>query len=71
MRTQFVAHGEHEAVYETAKEGTYINQDKDTFPGLPGVVAHDAPWASVAVEVEGGYMVFESVDDYKTWEKQV
>lgn len=29
-----------------------------------------APWAAVIVEVEGGFMAFESMDDYKTWESQ-
>ncbi len=29
-----------------------------------------APWAAVVVSVDGGYMAFESVNDYKTWNKQ-
>jgi hypothetical protein len=33
--------------------------------------AHDAaPWAAEIVEVEGGYMAFESLADYKTWAAQ-
>ena len=30
-----------------------------------------APWASKIVEVEGGYMAFESMTDYETWKGQV
>ncbi len=30
----------------------------------------DYPWASKVVKVEGGYMCFESIDDYETWKKQ-
>ena len=29
-----------------------------------------ATWAAEIVEVEGGYLAFESVDDYDTWLKQ-
>ena len=29
-----------------------------------------APWAAEIVEVEGGYMAFESVADYETWRRQ-
>lgn len=29
-----------------------------------------APWAAVIVKVEGGYMAFESVQDYETWRRQ-
>lgn len=25
------------------------------------------PWAAVIVQVDGGYMAFESIDDYRTW----
>jgi len=28
------------------------------------------PWAGVVVKVEGGYMGFESDDDYQTWRRQ-
>lgn len=28
------------------------------------------PWAAIVVEVEGGFMAFESVQDYETWTKQ-
>ena len=31
----------------------------------------EAPWAAKIVAVEGGFMAFESVSDYETWEKQV
>lgn len=29
-----------------------------------------APWASKIIEVEGGYLAFESLADYETWCKQ-
>lgn len=29
-----------------------------------------AMWASKIVKVEGGYMAFESWDDYNTWKNQ-
>ena len=29
-----------------------------------------ATWASKIVKVEGGYMAFESWDDYKIWKNQ-
>lgn len=29
------------------------------------------PWAVEVVAVEGGFMCFESADDYDTWSKQV
>ena len=28
------------------------------------------PWAEVIVKVEGGYMCFESRQDYETWKRQ-
>jgi len=41
---------------------------------MPGVTLEQAieamPWASVIVAVEGGYMGFESLADYQTWENQ-
>jgi hypothetical protein len=29
-----------------------------------------APWAAVIVKVSGGYMAFESADDYRIWKNQ-
>lgn len=29
-----------------------------------------APWAATLVEVEGGYLAFESVANVRTWEDQ-
>lgn len=29
-----------------------------------------APWAAIIIGVEGGYMAFESITDYKCWSKQ-
>lgn len=31
------------------------------------IAAERCPWASVIVAVEGGYLAFESPDDYYTW----
>lgn len=28
------------------------------------------PWAAKIIKVDGGYMAFESHDDYKTWKNQ-
>jgi hypothetical protein len=28
------------------------------------------PWAARIIEVDGGWMCFESVDDFKTWSRQ-
>ncbi len=28
------------------------------------------PWAAVITEVDGGYLCFESQDDYRTWRNQ-
>ena len=34
--------------------------------------AYDAcPWATVVEQVEGGWMCFEGLDDYKIWKNQV
>lgn len=32
--------------------------------------AEIAPWASYLQKVKGGYMAFESVNDYETWKNQ-
>lgn len=29
-----------------------------------------APWASIIIKVEGGYMAFEYMSDYETWRQQ-
>jgi len=29
-----------------------------------------APWAAVLARVAGGYMAFESINDYRTWRNQ-
>jgi len=29
-----------------------------------------APWAARIAKVEGGYLAFESIEDYQTWTKQ-
>ena len=29
-----------------------------------------APWAAVICKVEGGYMAFESIADWRTWKNQ-
>lgn len=28
------------------------------------------PWAATIAKVEGGYLAFESTDDYRTWRAQ-
>jgi hypothetical protein len=28
------------------------------------------PWASKVIKVDGGFMAFENVEDYKTWKNQ-
>jgi len=71
MRTQFVAGGDIEITYEEETAGTFIDSDGDHHNGLPGIVVHDAPWAWVAVEVEGGYQVFESITDFEIWANQI
>lgn len=30
-----------------------------------------APWAAKIVKVDGGWLAFESVADYETWQRQV
>jgi hypothetical protein len=30
----------------------------------------ECPWAAIIVSVDGGYMCFESYDDYEVWECQ-
>ena len=30
----------------------------------------ECPWAEMVVKVEGGYLCFESIDDYETWNNQ-
>lgn len=29
-----------------------------------------APWAAIIAKVTGGFIAFESIDDYKTWKGQ-
>lgn len=29
-----------------------------------------APWADKIVKVEGGYLAFETINEYKTWKNQ-
>lgn len=31
---------------------------------------NECPWAAEAVEVDGGFLCFESIDDYSTWSNQ-
>lgn len=31
---------------------------------------NECPWACEVVEVDGGFMCFESIDDYNTWANQ-
>ncbi len=63
--------------YEDCTAGMFVDADGDEHSGIPGIVAHDAPWAAVCVVVDGGnigetcYKCFESVDDYRTWSRQI
>ena len=41
--------------------------DAETFDEAEGV----APWACKIVEVEDGWLAFESADDYYTWGRQI
>jgi hypothetical protein len=34
------------------------------------VAIRTCPWAAKIVKVDGGYMAFESLDDYQTWKNQ-
>jgi len=29
-----------------------------------------APWASIIIKVDGGYLAFESITDYAVWKNQ-
>lgn len=33
-------------------------------------VRRQCPWAAKIVRVEGGYMAFQSIEDWKTWKSQ-
>ena len=35
-----------------------------------GTAKRQAPWAAKIVKVEGGYMAFESIDDFEVWKRQ-
>lgn len=70
MRLQFIEGGDFENDYSDAP-GRFFDVDGDEYDTLPGLVVHDAPWASVAVGVEGGYMAFESMADYETWRNRI
>ncbi len=72
MRQMFVESDDHQFDPNTEPaKGLFIDADGDRFDEMPKQVTHDAPWAEVAVEVEGGYQAFESYSDYETWSKQV
>ncbi len=34
------------------------------------MIKETAAWAAKIVKVEGGYMAFESIDDFTTWKNQ-
>ena len=46
---------------EFADENDYDDED---------MIREVYPWAAEIVEVEGGWMVFESADDAETWKNQ-
>jgi hypothetical protein len=66
MRKEFLEGGDFENDYSDAP-GRFITADGEELDRLPGLVVHDAPWAYIAVEVEGGYLAFESFADYEIW----
>jgi len=72
MRSQFIDTTNTGETYYTClgEIGTYIDEEGDEFDGMPAIVLHDAPWATICVAVDGGYCVFESNDDYETWSNQ-
>ena len=35
-----------------------------------GTAKRRCPWAAIIARVEGGFMAFESIQDYKTWKGQ-
>jgi hypothetical protein len=45
---------------------------KETFTGNISryFVQRQCPWAAKIVKVHGGYMAFESIDDWKVWKSQ-
>ncbi|GEM_PF-4133274 len=69
MRQKFIAADDFENDYAEAP-GYFIDDDGDEYDSLPGVVAHNAPWASVAIAVEGGFMAFATLADYESWNNQ-
>lgn len=66
MRQQFVER-------EGCDTGFSDSHGRDTgsheggYGRVPEIVMHDAPWATIAIKVDGGYMAFESKEDYETW----
>jgi len=64
-RKQFVEGGDLSGPSDHA--GRFIDAEGEEFETLPGLVAQNAPWACIAVEVEGGYLAFESGADYEIW----
>lgn len=45
---------------------------KETFIGNVSryFVQRQCPWAAKIVKVDGGYMAFESIEEWKTWKRQ-
>lgn len=66
-----------EICYEACSYGLFVDADGNEHDSMPGVVAHDAPWAAVCVVVDGGnigetcYKCFESINDYRVWSDQI
>jgi hypothetical protein len=65
MRKLYIETGDVADDYSEAP-GRFIadGEESDT---LPGLVVHEAPWACIAVKVEGGYIAFEAGADYEIW----
>ena len=64
-RKQFVEGGDLSGLSD--QPGRFIDAEGEEFGTLPGLVAQNAPWACIAVEVEGGFLAFESDSDYEIW----
>lgn len=48
---------------------TFINSTETDVQTLDQAYAY-APWAAEVIEVNGGFMAFESADDAETWQNQ-
>jgi len=66
VRQQFVEGEGSDADYSESHERN-TDEHEGSYGRVPEIVRHDAPWATIAIRVDGGYMAFESNEDYETW----